>query len=74
MSDQAFNGQVQLRPHLERDGLLSPLVTGHNHDKAVGWMTFTNDPERGQLPRVAVNTRARIPVVSHGGTVMCPVC
>lgn len=42
VGDQAFNGEVQLEPHLERDGpLLSPLVAGYNHTtSSAGWMTF----------------------------------
>lgn len=32
VGDQAFNSEVQLEPHLERDGpLLSQLVAGYNH-------------------------------------------
>lgn len=32
VGDQAVNSELQLEPHLERDGrLLSQLVTGYNH-------------------------------------------
>lgn len=46
VSDQAFNSEVQLEPHLERDGpLLSQLVAGYNHTKnSAGWMTSQDWP------------------------------
>lgn len=46
VSDQAFNSEVQLEPHLERDGLLlSRLVAGYNHtENSAGWMTFQDWP------------------------------
>lgn len=42
VSNQAFNDEVQLEPHLERGGpLLSRLVAGYNHTrKSVKWVTF----------------------------------
>ena len=46
VSDQAFNSEVQLEPHLERDGpLLSQLVTGYNHtENSAGRMTSQDWP------------------------------
>lgn len=46
VGDQAFGSEIQLEPHLERDGpLISRLVAGYNHTtNSAGRMTFQDWP------------------------------